>query len=641
MGPPASPFVQSAPRLAQGLMDGNLIGGRYRVLRALKAGGMGSVYEAEHQGTQRHVALKVIRPELVADPEARRRFETEARIGAVLASRHVVDVLDAGIDETTGMPFIAMELLPGCDLEELARRRGRFSPQETLTYLQQLARALDRAHGRGIVHRDLKPENLFLANLPDEEPHIKILDFGIAKLLHQYAGSSTNQVTGTPLYMAPEQAQRAADISPATDIWALGLIAYRLLVGRTYWDVDTIHALYAAILIHPLVSPTESAKGSGVPLPPGFDGWFFGCVHRDPAQRFRSAGQAVAALACLYGTQAEEFSNPVPRGRGRYEPVAVRPGQLAETVAAVPARTTADALAPTAAGPLGSLGAGGPAPVANGGYSPGVQAGFSATSGYRPVTPPGHGEGPLGLAPFNEGPARTVGDRYAATWGQPLPPGVVHPTVGHAPEPRRMSPMAAAAIVAATVVAGLLVAVVVVLLRSGNWGGLGQEARDAHLVPPALDGVGLLGPQSPNATSGADQTTVIAPLAQPQPAPTTYTPLLRYRSPRACPGSYWVQVAVPADATPDNYDFALTRKAISGHRELAGCCFVMARNPVGKRIFGGIAPTQASALRLKEVLDEKIGSHGRAIQSKTGLTILHGTFFLDELGNPGYFAEPL
>ena len=282
---------------------------RYTVVRLIKAGGMGAVYEATHLQTRRRVALKVMRPEIVADPGERARFIQEAQVATLIESAHVVDVLDAGVDEDTGVPFLVMEFLAGEELGDYVKRRGPLPGGEVVAILQQAARALDKAHARGVVHRDLKPENLFVA-VRDEQTTVKILDFGIAKVL-QSASSSSTRGTGTPLYMAPEQTRRSSQIGPTTDIWALGLIAYRLLAGRPYWLADDVHQLIGEVLVEDLESPTVRAGRHGVVLPSTFDGWFFGCVNRTPSLRYATAGEAIFGLAAVFGIEAARGS-PVP-----------------------------------------------------------------------------------------------------------------------------------------------------------------------------------------------------------------------------------------------------------------------------------------------------------------------------------------
>jgi serine/threonine-protein kinase len=288
------------------LPPGMVFGGKYRIDRLIKAGGMGAVYQGVHTATMRKVAIKIMRPEIVADGTARERFTREAQISARIESQHCVDVLDAGIDPQTGVPFLVMELLVGKELGELLAERGRFSPQEVVTWLGQAARALDRAHASGIVHRDLKPENLFLVMREGELPTIKVLDFGIARILE----GATNRATmaaGTPLYMAPEQTSRSAAVGPHTDVWALGLTAYTVLVGRPYWLGQDLAALYPEILAAPMEPPSQRAMRFGTHLPPQFDGWFFSCVERDPTRRQARPGEAIRQLGEVLGVAPQSL----------------------------------------------------------------------------------------------------------------------------------------------------------------------------------------------------------------------------------------------------------------------------------------------------------------------------------------------
>jgi serine/threonine-protein kinase len=286
------------------LAPGQQFAGRYAIVRLLKAGGMGAVFEATHLATHRRVALKVMRPELVVDKEERARFVREAQVATLIESSHVVDVLDAGVDEASAVPFIVMEFLAGAELGDYLEKHGRVAPDACVRWLAQAARALDKAHAKGVVHRDLKPENLFLVLRDGEPPTIKILDYGIAKLV-QSASATGTRATGTPLYMAPEQTRRSSQIAPATDIWALGLVAYTLLIGRPYWEGEDINQLLTEILFDPLESPRARAARAGVALPPTFDAWFFGCVEREPNARFRRASDAITALAAVFGVNLD------------------------------------------------------------------------------------------------------------------------------------------------------------------------------------------------------------------------------------------------------------------------------------------------------------------------------------------------
>jgi eukaryotic-like serine/threonine-protein kinase len=304
----------------QQLRPGDVFAGRYRVVRLIRAGGMGAVYEAEDTATRRHRALKLMHPSLVQSPDSRMRFQREVFIGAELETEHVVEVLDAGLDQQTQVPYLTMELLKGEELGDRLERTPRMSAEETVSVLSQVARALDKAHGKGIVHRDLKPENIYLTFREDGTVRAKILDFGIAKLVEEGAKTNATQAAGTPLYMAPEQTERAGHVSPATDIWAVGLVAYRMLVGDSYWSGDSLQQLYRQILMDPITSAVERAAHHGVQLPPSFDHWFARCVARNPQERFQSAGQAMQELANVFGVTVSRpigFTPPPPQTQPR------------------------------------------------------------------------------------------------------------------------------------------------------------------------------------------------------------------------------------------------------------------------------------------------------------------------------------
>jgi serine/threonine-protein kinase len=293
-------------------VPGQIIAGRYRIERFLAQGGYGSVYVAEQLATEALVALKVLSPNVLTSQEAVERFELEARVAGRVRSDFIVRVIDAGVDESTRMPFLAMELLEGESLLEHVQRVGPLGVADTATFMMQVAQGLDKAHGyvtkegkaAPIVHRDLKPENLFLTMREDGLPVIKILDFGIAKVLGEDVAMSRG-IKGTPLYMAHEQLQGEA-LSLQTDIWAFGLIAFFLLTGRSYWlSASSEHASLATVIAEVISStiepPSERLQKMGVEARWGaaFDAWFMRCVNRDVRARFTSAGEAANALATV------------------------------------------------------------------------------------------------------------------------------------------------------------------------------------------------------------------------------------------------------------------------------------------------------------------------------------------------------
>jgi serine/threonine protein kinase len=307
------------------LSEGAIFAQQFKVVRPLAKGGMGAVYVVEQLGTKRERALKLMHPMLVSDERSRERFEREAQVASRIESDHVVEVIAAGVEPHTHTPWLCMELLKG---EELGARmtRGPLRADEVLEVARQLGHALGAAHKAGIVHRDLKPENLFLAT-PRREGipfTLKVLDFGVAALVHEASGKSTaTQGVGSPLWMAPEQTN-IGNVRPATDVWAVGLLAYHFLTGTFYWKAastegSTLTALLVEVMVEPLVPASVRAaeQGRGAMIPRGFDAWFSRCVDRNPDHRFPEAGAAIAELVAVLtgntpslapGTQPQAFA---------------------------------------------------------------------------------------------------------------------------------------------------------------------------------------------------------------------------------------------------------------------------------------------------------------------------------------------
>jgi serine/threonine-protein kinase len=290
------------------LAEGVLFANRYRVGRCIAMGGMGAVYEVVHLETQRRRALKVMLPHLVESPELRERFRAEAQVAAQIESEFIVDVFDAGVDEATGMPFLVMELLRGEELSKRLGRTGRLPPGEVVRHLWQTALALDKTHRARIVHRDLKPENLFLIERDDGPPQIKVLDFGIAKFIAEGSTqANSTRSLGTPLYMAPEQFLTESSVSPASDIYSLGMIAFTLLVGAPYWREEkrsykNVFAFSAVAMLGPQEpASARAARILDVALPLEFDAWFRTATAMRPEARFETATAAVQALAEVLG----------------------------------------------------------------------------------------------------------------------------------------------------------------------------------------------------------------------------------------------------------------------------------------------------------------------------------------------------
>jgi formylglycine-generating enzyme required for sulfatase activity/tRNA A-37 threonylcarbamoyl transferase component Bud32 len=294
------------------LQAGAVFAKDFRVVRKLSEGGMGAVYVVEQISTGRERALKLMHPELTQDASLRAKFVQEARIGARVKSDHVVEVVAAGIDEETGTPYLAMELLEGEDLESRLER-GAPSSEEAYAILEQLCHAVAAAHASGIVHRDLKPENVFLrrSHSAGGSATVKVLDFGIAKVVEEARTSNNTGGLGSPFWMAPEQTERRATITPATDVWAIGLIAFDLFVGKPFWrsandGASSLTAFMRELVLEPIPPASRRAAeiGAAERLPPQFDAWFAKCVTREPGERFQDAGHAWQALANAAGRRS-------------------------------------------------------------------------------------------------------------------------------------------------------------------------------------------------------------------------------------------------------------------------------------------------------------------------------------------------
>lgn len=237
---------------------GNLLGGKYRVLRRLGAGGMGEVYEARHEGTERVMAVKVMRAELAARPEAEVRFDREARAAGRIGHEGICEVLDVGRTED-GLPFLVMPCLRGQSLAELLAREHRLSIVRCVDIAEQVLGALEAAHAVGVLHRDLKPANVFLTKVGQRGDFVKLLDFGVAGLLAERAGGDRptrdGGLVGTVHYMSPEQVRGRLELDPRADLYVVGVLLYEMLTGRTPFVGRSDAAVLSAILLDPFPPP--------------------------------------------------------------------------------------------------------------------------------------------------------------------------------------------------------------------------------------------------------------------------------------------------------------------------------------------------------------------------------------------------
>ncbi|MBY0490256.1 MAG: serine/threonine protein kinase [Gemmatimonadaceae bacterium] len=317
-------------------LTGRVLERKYRIGRRLGEGGMGAVYLAEHVGIGRDVALKIVHPELLADPLAVERFTREARAAGGIQHRHVVNVTDFGVDrvDTQDIAYLVMERLSGQTLEEVLHERGALALREVVDIVAQVAEGLAAAHHAGVVHRDLKPANIWLT--PDARGgfHVTLLDFGIAKLRDaQFAqrpadarltalperaavaprarpetdgpATQVGESVGTPAYMSPEQCV-GDDVDWRSDLYSLGVVVYQMLVGVLPFQGDTMALLRQHFVAEVPALPADRA------IPPGVDAVLRRALAKTPAERFQSAPAFAAALRA----HASGFGDSMRRALG-------------------------------------------------------------------------------------------------------------------------------------------------------------------------------------------------------------------------------------------------------------------------------------------------------------------------------------
>jgi serine/threonine protein kinase len=284
--------------------------GNYRLTATLGAGGMGTVFLAEHPVIGSKVALKAIHPQFAGSTEAFARFVNEAKAVNQIGHDHIIDITDFGTT-ATGDSYFMMEYLEGDSLSGAIRRDGPFPPERALNIAAQIADALDASHNHGVIHRDLKPENVFLIvrdGLPD---FVKVLDFGLAKLtnpddLATYE-SRAGAVMGTPYYMAPEQCEGQSDIDGRADVYALGVILFEMLTGMVPFGGDG----FVPILVKHVTVPPPAARSIVSGLPASMDSILFRSLAKNPMQRFQTM---TAFREALLDPERYGASDPAPSG---------------------------------------------------------------------------------------------------------------------------------------------------------------------------------------------------------------------------------------------------------------------------------------------------------------------------------------
>ncbi|MGK2849684.1 MAG: Stk1 family PASTA domain-containing Ser/Thr kinase, partial [Candidatus Limnocylindrales bacterium] len=264
---------------------GTILGGRYEVIASLGQGGMATIYRALDTQLGREVAVKLLRPEYLRDPDFSSRFRQEAQNAASLSHPNVVTVYDYG--EDPGGPYIVMEYVDGEDLATILRRNGTLPPAQATRIAAAVARALAAAHTRGIVHRDVKPGNVLIGR----DGRVKVVDFGIARAIAEAQMTLPGTTLGSVHYFSPEQA-RGEPATAASDIFSLGIVLYEMLTGNRPWEGDSAASVALARLTGPVPDPSTSRPAT----PPALAAVVRTALAQVPEERFATAGDMADAL---------------------------------------------------------------------------------------------------------------------------------------------------------------------------------------------------------------------------------------------------------------------------------------------------------------------------------------------------------
>jgi tetratricopeptide (TPR) repeat protein/tRNA A-37 threonylcarbamoyl transferase component Bud32 len=383
---------------------GDLLAQRFRVVGFLGAGAVGEVYEAEDEALGGRVAIKALRPELVADADAVARLHREVHLTRVVTHPNVCRTYDGFVD-AAGRPFLTMELLDGEPLDAHLERCGRLPPAEALDVLRQIADGLAAAHAAGVVHRDLKTGNVFLVGEGDER-RVVVTDFGLAHsaLASSASISRTGELVGSPAYMAPEQV-RGEPVGPATDVYALGIVAYELVTGELPFRGESGFVTAIKRLTEPPPPPRRLVPE----LPPVWDEAVLRCLAADPSDRFADPRELPRALARTAGEERAAIGGRIRPGPAK-EPSPLRRRLAGAAAAGLVLAAVAGASGWTAwrseraPEAEASASAVGPGAVAGGG----PQGARGAARVPRPQPPAGgagHAAPPAGKAPVAHDPA--------------------------------------------------------------------------------------------------------------------------------------------------------------------------------------------------------------------------------------------
>ncbi len=319
---------------------GKLIGQKYRIGDVLGSGGMGTVYEATDIRIGRRVALKRLRYRYTGEETAVLRFHREAQAAGSIGHDNICEVTDIGTAED-GSPYMVMPLLKGHTLGDLLDRDARLPTMRAVDIVSQTLSALQSAHDANIVHRDLKPDNIFITKLGDRDDFVKLLDFGISKMLDQDTLSDLTKsgaVIGTPCYMAPEQAAAKKDLDHRVDVYAMGVILYECLLGQRPFPGESFSEIIVKVLGEPFPAPRTVDPS----FPPALERVILTAMARDPSERYSSVGEMRLALEdAAAGTGlVSEYRNSTHTGAISSRPFTPNSLQETKTPAAIEIETT-------------------------------------------------------------------------------------------------------------------------------------------------------------------------------------------------------------------------------------------------------------------------------------------------------------
>lgn len=308
-----------------GVRVGDVIAGRYRVESVLGAGAMGVVVAGRHIELDDPVAIKFLAQDLVSSPHALGRFQREARAAAKIKHEHVIRVYDVG-KVASGVPYLVMERLDGSDLATLIATEGPLPLAESLRYVQQACAGIGEAHRLGIVHRDIKPSNLFCVRRADARRSVKVLDFGISKLIEPTPDGSitgTASLLGSPSYMSPEQMRAPNRVDHRTDIWSLGVVLYELSTGSLPFSGSS----YAQLCLSVTTDTPDPPRARCPDLHPELEAIVLKCLRKNRDERYASVDELARALEAFL----------VERYSAAYKPSTTGPHSAAPMTLTAPA----------------------------------------------------------------------------------------------------------------------------------------------------------------------------------------------------------------------------------------------------------------------------------------------------------------